>query len=237
MRPCTASTALPRAALRSLLPRQEETCLRRTAASRALSTSRTPNQTPPRATAAPQARLRHASSSSSSYSSSSSSPTLFLRPSTAARPYHSYSHPAPPGPFNTTERALLSSAYAHVPAHGFTPEALALGARDAGYLDISTNLLPNGVFDLIRYHLVTRREALVQKAKELDASGSSSMRTGDKVFELTWERLLGNRDVVGRWQEVMFFFFFTTQLKTGLLSCGKKETLLTGLKNINRHWR
>ncbi|OIW26832.1 ubiquinone biosynthesis protein COQ9 [Coniochaeta ligniaria NRRL 30616] len=117
-----------------------------------------------------------------------------------ARSFHSYDHPPPPGPFNETERAILSAAYAHVPQHGFTSEALALGARDAGYLDISTNLLPNGSFDLIRWHLVTRRDALVQKSKELEAAG---MRTGDKVFALTWERLMGNRDVLVQWQEAL----------------------------------
>lgn len=119
------------------------------------------------------------------------------RPNT--RTFHSYDHPPPPGPFNEIERLLLSAAYAHVPQHGFTAEALALGARDAGYLDISTNLLSNGVFDLIRWHLVTRREALVQKSKELEAAG---MRTGDIVFALVWERLMGNRDVLAQWQKV-----------------------------------
>lgn len=177
MRPCAVPTALSRGAVRSIL-RGEEPCLRRATASRAFTTARKPAR-PPRAAAAA--------------ASSHTRP----RP---ARPYHSYSHPPPPGPFNATERALLSAAYAHVPAHGFTPEALALGARDAGYLDISTNLLSNGVFDLIRWHLVTRREALVQKSKDLEAAGG--LRTADRVFELTWERLLGNREVVGRWQEV-----------------------------------
>jgi ubiquinone biosynthesis protein COQ9 len=63
-------------------------------------------------------------------------------------------------------------------------------------LDISTNLLPNGEFDLIRYHLYTQREALVEKSRTVQGS------VRDRVFELTWLRLLGNREVVGRWQEV-----------------------------------
>lgn len=121
-----------------------------------------------------------------------------------ARTYHSYDHPPPQGPFSATERALLSAAYAHVPAHGFTHDALALGARDAGYLDISTNLLPEGVFSLVRWHLVSQREDLARRAAELfDADGEAAAAgVGTKVEALTWARLLGNTAVLGRWQEV-----------------------------------
>ncbi|KAF2005895.1 ubiquinone biosynthesis protein COQ9 [Amniculicola lignicola CBS 123094] len=73
--------------------------------------------------------------------------------------YHSYERPASP-PFPPAESAILSSALSHVPSYGFTSDALKLGARDAGYLDASTNLLPRGVFDLVSYHLVTQRLAL-----------------------------------------------------------------------------
>lgn len=128
----------------------------------------------------------------------------------APRLYHSYDHPPPPGVFNPTEQAILSAAYAHVPEHGFTQSSLSLGARDAGYLDISTNLLPDGPFSLIRYHLVAQREALAPKSKEIFSSSSNNTITSppgqwkvsDKVERLTWERLLGNRDVNHRWQEV-----------------------------------
>ncbi|KAB5542651.1 COQ9-domain-containing protein [Coniochaeta sp. 2T2.1] len=188
MRPCTFPAALSRAAVRTLLPR-EQTCQRLPAASRAFSTVL-------KTTQSPRAAVRQAPASH-----------VRLRPqpqplpsSTPARSYHSHDHPPPPGPFNATESLLLSRAYVHVHQHGFTPEALALGARDAGYLDISTNLLDNGVFDLIRWHLAARREALVATARELDAAG---LRTGQKVFELTWARLLGNGEVVGRWQEAL----------------------------------
>ena len=129
----------------------------------------------------------------------------------APRLYHSYDHPPPPGDFNQTEKSILSAAYAHVPEHGFTQHALTLGARDAGYLDISTNLLPEGPFSLIRYHLVTQREALAPKSKEIFSSSQQAeaattsagqWNVSDKVERLTWERLLGNRDVNHRWQEV-----------------------------------
>ncbi|KAI1385282.1 uncharacterized protein F4822DRAFT_339903 [Hypoxylon trugodes] len=122
--------------------------------------------------------------------------------------YHSYDHPPPPGVFSAAENAILSAAYRHVPEHGFTQHTLSLGARDAGYLDISTNLLPEGPFSLIRYHLLTQREALAPRSKEIfgsetnTASSAASLHIPEKVERLAWERLLGNQEVNHRWQEV-----------------------------------
>jgi ubiquinone biosynthesis protein COQ9 len=116
--------------------------------------------------------------------------------------YHSYDYAQPP-PFPPAESAILSSAYAHVPNHGFTIDALKLGARDAGYLDVSTNLLTRGVFDLINYHLVTQRLALqnnVQFPEEGDQG--KKMGVGAKVRTLTLARLRANEPVIHRWQEV-----------------------------------
>lgn len=125
------------------------------------------------------------------------------------RQYHSRDHPPPPGPFTPSEATLLSAAYRHVPSHGFTPESLALGARDAGLLDISPSILPNGIFDLIRWHLYTQRTSLAAKAQRLEAE-NGPMTVADKVEALTWERLKGNVEagVVPRWQEVCLFFSF-----------------------------
>lgn len=117
------------------------------------------------------------------------------------RSYHSYDHPSPVEPFSPTERIILAAAYAHVPEHGFSQESLALGARDAGYLDISTNLLPNGIFSLVQWHMVSQRESLAGRARDL-FSGEERMGVGRKVEVLVWERLMGNEAVIGRWQEV-----------------------------------
>lgn len=141
-----------------------------------------------------------------------------LRPSSALRPrtlprtltnlkttprtqqYHSHTHPPPPGPFTPSESHLLSHAYAHVPTAGFTPTALALGARSAGLLDISPTILPRGVFSLILFHLVTRREALASQAAAAIPRGT----VAERVEALTWARLKGNEEagVVGGLQEV-----------------------------------
>ena len=66
------------------------------------------------------------------------------------RSYYSDQHPQP-APFAPAETAILSAALAHVPRHGFSATALQQGAKDAGYLDVSVQLFPRGVFDLINY--------------------------------------------------------------------------------------
>lgn len=130
----------------------------------------------------------------------SNRPVLALRQKCS---YHSYDYAQPP-PFPPAESAILSAAYPHVPNHGFTIDSLKLGARDAGYLDVSTNLLPRGVFDLVNYHLVTQRLAL-QSSVQFPDEGAQGKKpgVGAKVRTLTLARLRANEPIIHRWQEVL----------------------------------
>jgi ubiquinone biosynthesis protein COQ9 len=94
------------------------------------------------------------------------------------------------------EHKILSSALSLVPSSGFTPQTLVEGAKKAGYLDITHNLFPRGVWSLVEYHLVTQREALSSISLEEEGVGKT-------VRKLCVERLKGNKDVIGRWQEVI----------------------------------
>lgn len=125
--------------------------------------------------------------------------------------FHSYDHPIPASSFGATESEILSAAYKHVPEHGFTTRSLGLGARDAGYLDISPSVLSDGAFSLIRHHLVTQRLRLAETNKQLfnqdtpgsaGSAGSAGSDAKSRVAALTWERLIANKDVVHQWQEV-----------------------------------
>lgn len=95
-----------------------------------------------------------------------------------------------------------------MPSHGFTPEALALGARDIGLLDISPAVLPDGgAFALIRWHLYFQRTCLAGKVHDVfagEGEGGAPRTVGERVEALAWARLRGNEGVVGRWQEVSF---------------------------------
>jgi ubiquinone biosynthesis protein COQ9 len=123
------------------------------------------------------------------------------------RKYHSYDHPPPPGPFNATETDILSASLPHIPLHGFTNTSLTLGARDAGYLDVSTNLFPKGAFSLVYYHLVTQRLRLGKHSQILHpGENETPLGIGAKVKALTWARLLGNEPIIHRWQEVCLSF-------------------------------
>ncbi|OAA73784.1 ubiquinone biosynthesis protein COQ9 [Cordyceps fumosorosea ARSEF 2679] len=123
------------------------------------------------------------------------------------RSYHSYDHPPTAGPFGGAEEAILAAAYRHVPEHGFSARALGLGARDAGYLDVSPSVLPDGgAFALIRYHLVSQRLGLASASDALFKQQQQQQQrvgVGAKVAALTWARLLGNRDVIQHWQEAL----------------------------------
>lgn len=131
-------------------------------------------------------------------------------PALANRLYHSHDHPPPPGTFTPIETSILSAALPYVPSHGFTLTSLSLGAKDAGYIDASTNLFPSGAFSLVHYHLVTQREKLAQHRDILETTAKTASATpgqkplgiGAKVKALTWQRLMGNAEVIHRWQEV-----------------------------------
>ena len=116
------------------------------------------------------------------------------------RTYFSIYHPDPPQ-FPPAQDQILSAAFGRVPQYGFSEEALQLGARDAGYLDVTVQLFPGGVFDLIKYHLVTQRLALKDNV-QFPESGKLSL--GSKVRTLTMTRLRANKDIIHQWQGVRF---------------------------------
>lgn len=113
--------------------------------------------------------------------------------------YNSYEHDSSPS-YNPEEDVILAAAIKHVPAHGFTSTALSSGIRDAGYPDVSANLFPEGVFSLVKYHLVTERLALSRNAPGAASTASGSVL--DMVRHLTLQRLQANRPIIHRWQEV-----------------------------------
>jgi ubiquinone biosynthesis protein COQ9 len=114
------------------------------------------------------------------------------------RTYFSIHHPDPPI-FQETQQRILSAALACVPEHGFTERALSLGAKDAGYLDVTVQLFPRGAFDLINYHLVTQRLALKDHVQFPEGE---KLGLGAKVRALAMARLRANKDVIHQWQGV-----------------------------------
>src|SRR5271170_3716152 len=114
------------------------------------------------------------------------------------RPYYSENHPEPP-PFKTAQSAILTAALNRVPAYGFTSQALSIGAKDAGFLEVSVQLFPRGVYDLINFHLVTQRLALKDRVQFPE---DGRVGVGKKVKVLTMQRLQANKDIIHQWQGV-----------------------------------
>ncbi|KAH8661385.1 COQ9-domain-containing protein [Tricladium varicosporioides] len=155
--------------------------------------------------------------------------------------YHSYTHPPPPGPFAEIERSILSASIPYIPSHGFTHTTLSLGAKDAGYIDASTNLFPNGAFSLVHYHLVTQRLDLAKHVEGLEKPDSNGkvMGTGGKVRVLTWERLMANREVIHRWQEALALMSQPSNIPTSiseLSSLADEIWFLSGDTSVDTSW-
>jgi ubiquinone biosynthesis protein COQ9 len=139
-------------------------------------------------------------------------PATKRTPLTLRRTYHSTLHPRlPDHEYTNSQTAILTASLAHVQAHGFTPAALTLGARDAGFLDVSVQLLPRGEFDLILFWLASRRGLLRGKVEEGGLFRRIAAEKGKDVHELKieerirgllLERLRMNGEVKDVWQDV-----------------------------------
>ncbi|QUC18813.1 uncharacterized protein UV8b_03054 [Ustilaginoidea virens] len=158
--------------------------------------------------------------------------------------FHSHQHPAsasasasPPSP-GPAELAILRAAYRHVPQHGFSRRALNLGARDAGYLDISPSVLPDGAFSLVRFHLETQRLALAHTSRALSGNQpGSALRS--KVAAITWARLIANRDILHEWQDALAMMAQPGHLSDSLreLALLSDEILyLAGDESVDSSW-
>ncbi|KAJ5898870.1 hypothetical protein N7495_003614 [Penicillium taxi] len=140
------------------------------------------------------------------------SPSVFntsLTPTTT-RKYHSALHPRLPDyDYTNSQAAILTAALSHVPTHGFTAISLTLGAHDAGFLDVSVQLLPRGELDLILFWLASRRGLLRGKVEEGALFNRIAAERGiepqalgvdEKIKALIMERLKMNDAIREQWQ-------------------------------------
>lgn len=162
-------------------------------------------------------------------------PTLncLRTPAAAVRSYHSAKYAPPPPPYNPAESAILAAAYPHIPQHGFSTTSLVLGARDAGYLDISPTIFPKGAFSLVQYHLDTQRRALGNvQLEETD-------RIPHKIKKLCVARLRGNEPVIGRLSEALAIMSLAENIPASVkeLGCLVDEMWgCTGDRSVDTAW-
>ncbi|KAI9643423.1 Ubiquinone biosynthesis protein coq9, mitochondrial [Ciborinia camelliae] len=165
--------------------------------------------------------------------------------SLSAKSYHSYDRPSPSdSPFPPTETSILRASLPHIPTHGFTLNTLSLGAQDVGYIPAATNLFPRGAFSLAHYHLYTQRLALKNNTELIaplpeTEGGEPAKGVGKRVKALTWERLMGNRDVIHKWQEAQALLTLPTNLPTSLRelhSLSDEIWFLSGDISVDSSW-
>ncbi|KAI7080951.1 hypothetical protein KC356_g9377 [Hortaea werneckii] len=186
-----------------------------------------------------------------------------LRPLLIQQPHHT--HPSPvsrasyhsyepteqePLPYRPAESAILSAALTtHVPRHGFTPEALRLGAKDVGYLDISANLFPAGAFELVKFHLVKQRLGLKDRVQfpspltntTAAGPGSNIPGVGTKVRTLILSRLRANLEtgIIPHWQQALGLMSLAENIPASLRELGRLSDeiwFLAGDQALDSSW-
>ncbi|KAH8701868.1 COQ9-domain-containing protein [Talaromyces proteolyticus] len=136
---------------------------------------------------------------------STQAPRAFKSPrfSSQLRCYHSRFHaPLPTHEYTNSQTAILSAALKHVPDHGFTKQALMLGARDMGFLDVSIQLFSRQEMDLILFWLASRRGLLRSKVENGLFEGKE-LAVEEKIKSLVLERLRMNNEIIHRWQDAL----------------------------------
>ncbi|EPS45458.1 hypothetical protein H072_559 [Dactylellina haptotyla CBS 200.50] len=137
---------------------------------------------------------------------------------TNSRSNHGQSATASGTPYTPEQSAILSAALSHVPTQGFSDSTLLMGVKDAGYLDVTMNLFPQGPFAIVNYHLVTQRERLSEYAnsdewKDLQAS-NQKFGTTDKIRALCVERLRQNKAIIHRWPEAITLMKYPANIQS-----------------------
>ena len=154
----------------------------------------------------------------------------------SSRQYHSHEH-ASSSPFSPTEEAILSAALKRVPKTSFTAESLSLGAQDAGYLPISTNLFPSGAFALVNYHLITQRLRLSNSFSRPDPSPQPNI--SDNVRSIAMQRLKGTAPYIPQWQDALALLSMPSNIPKGVRELARlaDEILyLAGSDTVTTAW-
>lgn len=164
-----------------------------------------------------------------------------LPSSRCTRIYHSHEHASSP-PFSPTESAILSAGLKRVPEHGFTAQTLALGAQDAGYLPISTNLFPSGAFSIVNYHLVTQRLALAERFQRPEISpvdNNPPANIAETIRQIALCRLHANAPYIHHYQSALALLSLTSNIPTGVQELARlaDEILyLAGSTTVTTAW-
>ena len=160
---------------------------------------------------------------------------------TAQRLYHSGSY-SQAAAQTQTESEILRAALKLVPIHGFTVQALRLGAQEAGYPAVSASHFANGPLALVSHHLVTERLALSDRFRRPQLSRENYEAPKDileRVQKIALSRLLANGPLIAQYQTAFAILALPSNVPTGVSELARladEILFLAGATAVTTAW-
>lgn len=103
--------------------------------------------------------------------------------------------------FHNPAHVVLQNALKHVDTQGWSLEALASGARDAGYPSVAHGMFPRGPIELVDHFMQDSNKAMVQALSEIPNWDSLTLK--ERLFTAIKIRLSMIEPHLARWPEAM----------------------------------
>ncbi|KAI8929057.1 COQ9-domain-containing protein [Entophlyctis helioformis] len=100
----------------------------------------------------------------------------------------------------TPQAHILEAALCHVPALGWTQEALSAGAKDHGYVDITHGLFPRGPVELVEYFIQSRTRLIAPTLAD-EGIDLSQMGVTARVRAASIARLRMTQPYINKWPQ------------------------------------
>ncbi|KAI8816795.1 COQ9-domain-containing protein [Fimicolochytrium jonesii] len=131
---------------------------------------------------------------------------------------------------------LAETALSHVPAKGWTIDALAAAAKDLGYPSVLHGLFPGGGADLIDYFL---RKSKNEMRAELEGMDLSSMRIPVKIRTACVKRLQLTAPFISKWPDALAVMAQPQNVPMSLRNLGElvdEIWYLAGDRSVDMNW-
>ena len=141
-----------------------------------------------------------------------------------------------------TESDILNAAIKLVPEHGFSVQALRLGAQQTGYPTISASYFADGPFALVKHHLVAERLALSKRFQRPELPAEDYRAPKDvieRVRAITLSRLLANEPLITQYQSALALLVLPSNLPSGLKELARladEILFLAGATAVTTAW-
>ncbi|KAL9083079.1 MAG: hypothetical protein Q9159_006009 [Coniocarpon cinnabarinum] len=144
----------------------------------------------------------------------------------------------------SAQTAILDAAMSHVPALGFTKDALLRGAHDAGYLPTSLALLSHGAFELVKFHLITQRTRLKDalpwhNSDASDPNSAHELQPDARLEQTLLTRLRANSPIIHQYATAIAIMSLARNIPPSLAELGRlsdEMLFLAGDTSVDSSW-